>query len=112
MPSIYQIIESVKYPKQATIFPGSFVFDVAKFMLTNRIEPKKGYLWYTNVSPLVERWGNKPVLNAIARLRKVYGLIIQKPTNARLLKRRHVWQIMNPERVRFYAPPSKEEGRP
>lgn len=104
-----RIVESVKYPKQATIFPGSLLHEVAKFMLTNRIEPKSGYLWYTNVTTMVAKYSNKRVLNAIDRLRRQYGLVIQKPTNARLAKRRHVWQVMNPERVRFYIHPTVEE---
>lgn len=94
-----RIEDLVNYPKQATLYPGSLVYEVARHMLTNRLS-SKGPLWYANVSPLVGRHGYKPVLRAIYSLRETYKLDIRKPTNHHF-RRRHVWQISNPERIRF-----------
>lgn len=110
MPSIYQIAERVKYPRQITMFPGTFTFEVFKFMMDNRLS-SRGSIWYVNVTALVTKHTNKRVLRVFDLLRRNYGLKITKPTNRQYL-RPNVWVIDNYEKVRFYAPPSKEEGRP
>lgn len=101
-----RLVDLCRHPKQVTLYPGSTLYEVARHMLTNRLS-SQGALWYTNVSPMVDKHGAKAVLRAINSLRKTHKIDIRKPTNHHF-DRRHVWQISNPERIRFHTPPERE----
>lgn len=103
----YRVLESVKYPKMRTIFPGSNVYDVAKYVLTHRLR-SGGLIWYSNLTPMIDKLGNKSVLRAFDHLRSDYGMLITKPTNKQFM-RPNVWAFENFEHIRFYTPPTVEE---
>lgn len=103
----YKLLESFKYPKMLTIFPGSNIYEVAKYVLTHRLR-SGGLIWYSNVTPLVNSMGNRRVLRSFDILRTDYKMKITKPTNKQFM-RPNVWAFDNYEHIRFYAAPLKEE---
>lgn len=103
----FRFTEWERHKKQVTLYPGGLTYDVAKFILANRLSSRRGLIWYSNVRPLVDKHGRKIVLRAIHRLRRVHGMDICKPKNKQF-QRPHVWQITNYEKFRLWTPPRKD----
>lgn len=90
------------HPRQTTVYPGSLSYEVLEFMLAHKLAaPARSNLWCSNVRPLVELHGAKPVLRAITRLRTKLRVEIRKPRNSNY-RRPHVWELADPERIRLY----------